>query len=67
MYAPTLCALGVTAAFPYSLSQEALPAVIDGITITFFIDSCNSDSFINQQMLSGAVPLISLQCENQCI
>ena len=30
MYAPTLCALGVKAAFPNSLSHAALPAVIDG-------------------------------------
>ena len=50
MYAPTLCALGVTAAFPNSLSHAALPVVIDGVTVTALIDSCSSDSFIHQQV-----------------
>ena len=50
MYAPTLCALGVTAAFPNSLSHAALLAVIDGVTLTAFIDSCSSDIFINQPL-----------------
>ena len=50
MYAPTVCALGVTTAFQNSLSHAALPAVIYGITLTALIDSCNSDSFINQQV-----------------
>ena len=38
MYVPTLCALGVTAAFTNS------------VTVTALIDSCSSDSFINQQV-----------------
>ena len=50
MYAPPLSVLGVTAAFPNSLSHAALPEVIDGVTLTALIDSCNSDSFINQQV-----------------
>ena len=50
MYAPTLCALGVTAAFPNSLSHAALPAVIDGVTVTALIDSCSSDCFINHEV-----------------
>ena len=50
MYALTLCALGVTAAFPNSLSHAALPAVIDSVTLTALTDSCSSDSFINQQV-----------------
>ena len=50
MYAPTLCALCVTAAFPNSLSHAALPAVIDGVTLTAHIYSCSSDNFINQQV-----------------
>ena len=50
MYAPTLCALGVTAAFPNSLSHATLPTVIDNVTVTALIDSCSSDSFINQQV-----------------
>ena len=48
MYAPLLCTLGVTAAFPNSL---LLPAVIYGVTLTALIDSCSPDSFINQQGL----------------
>ena len=50
MYAPTLCALGVTAAFPNSVSYAALPAVIDGVTVTALIESCCSGSFTNQQV-----------------
>ena len=46
--APMLCFLRVTAAFPNSLSHAALPAVMDGATLTVLINSCSSDSFINQ-------------------
>ena len=50
MYAPTLCALGVTTVFPNSLSHAALPAVIDGVTLTPLINTCSSGSFMNQQV-----------------
>ena len=43
-------ALSVTDAFPNSLSHAALPTIIDGVTLTALIDSCSSDSFINQQV-----------------
>ena len=64
MYAPTLCALGVTAAFPNSLSHAALPAVIDGVTVTALIDSCSSDSFINQQVANRLLLAISHTTRN---
>ena len=64
MYAPTLCALGVTAAFPNSLSHAALPAVIDGVTVTALIDSCSSDSFINQQVANRLQLAISPTTRN---
>ena len=64
MYAPTLCALGVTAAFPNSVSLAALPAVIDGVTVTALIDSCSSDSFINQQVANRLQLAISPTTRN---
>ena len=64
MYAPTLCALGVTAAFSNSLSHAALPAVIDGVTVTALIDSCSSDSFINQQVANRLLLAISHTTRN---
>ena len=64
MYTPTLCALGVTAAFPNSLSHAALPAVIDGVTVTVLIDSCSSDSFINQQVTNRLQLAISPTTRN---
>ena len=64
MYAPMLCALGVTAAFPNSLSHAALPAVTDGITLIALIDSCSSDSFINQQVANRLQLAISPTIRN---
>ena len=64
MYAPTLCALSVTVAFPNSLSHAALPAVIDGVTVTALIDSCSSDSFINQQVANRLQLAISPTTRN---
>ena len=50
MYAPTLCALSITAALPNILSHAVLQVVIDSVTLTGLIESCSSDSFINQQV-----------------
>ena len=64
MYTPTLCVLGVTAAFQNSLSHAALPAVIYGVTLTALIDSCSSDSFINQQVANRLQLAISPTTRN---
>ena len=64
MYAPTICALGVTAAFPNSLSHAALPAIIDGVTLDALTDSCSSDSFINQQVANRLQLAISPTTRN---
>ena len=64
MYAPTFCAFGITAAFPNSLSHVALPAVIDGVTLTALIGSCSSDSFINQQVANRLQLTISPTTRN---
>ena len=64
MYAPTLCALGVTAAFPNSSSHAALPAFINGVTLTALIDSCSPDSFINQQVANRLQLAISPTTRN---
>ena len=49
-YSSSLCALGISAAFPSSLSHAAVPIVINGVALTALIDSCSSESFINEQV-----------------
>ena len=57
-------ALGVTAAFPNSLSHATQPAVINGITLTALIDSCSLDCFINQQVTNRLQLAISPTTRN---
>ena len=47
IYSSSLCALGISAAFPSSLSHAAVPTVINGVALTALISSC---SFINEQV-----------------
>ena len=49
-YSSSLCALGISAAFLSSLSHAAVPTVINGVALTALIDSCSSESFINEQV-----------------
>ena len=49
-YSSSLCALGISAAFPSSLSHAAVPTVINAVALTALIDSCSSESFINEQV-----------------
>ena len=49
-YSSSLCALGISATFPSSLSHAAVPTVINGVALTALIDSCSSESFINEQV-----------------
>ena len=64
MYAPTICALRVTVAFPNGLSHVALPAIIDGVTLPILIDSCSTDSIINQQVANRLQLVISPAARN---
>ena len=49
-YSPSSCALGISAAFPSSLSHSAVPKVINDVALAALIDSCSSESFINEQV-----------------
>ena len=49
-YCSSLCALGISAAFPSSLSHAAVPTVINGVALTALIDSCSYESFIHEQV-----------------
>ncbi len=64
MYSPSLCAIGVTAAFPQSLSHAAVNVEIAGVTVNALIDSCSSDSFISQQLANKLNLNISSSTQN---
>ena len=49
-YSSSLCALGISAAFLSSLSHAAVPTVINDVALTALIDTCSSESFINEQV-----------------
>ena len=42
-YSSSLCALGISAAFPISLSHAAVPTVINSVALTALINSCSSE------------------------
>ena len=48
LYSPTICAMGILAIFPPSLSHAAVTVTINGHELTALIDSCSSDSFISE-------------------
>ena len=49
-YSSSFCALGISPPFPCSVSHAAVPTVINGVALTALIDSCGSESFINEQV-----------------
>ena len=51
-YSSSLCALGISAAFPSSLSHAAVPTVINGVALTApIIDSCSSEVLSMNRLL----------------
>ena len=58
------CNTGITAAFLLSFSHAAVPLCIHGHTLTALIDSCNSDSFMSENMAKMLKLIIKLSTRN---